>query len=167
MNEVIAEFQRLLIAEIHERVRTYPTEKRVYCVAINYGDDPLSSCIPTIGLGETTDGDDHIPRPGSGGDDEAWWNPAEFSSFGTSSLQPKSPPVLDRDATLRRLVTEGEGIDLREISIRVASELNRVDWHPLPVTPRFTVFAVDDDLVDLIENFLRIGGKQLGGGVTH
>ncbi|MBV8275158.1 MAG: hypothetical protein JO170_07875 [Verrucomicrobia bacterium] len=155
MNGLREHFVETLADAINQSARTYETRKFVYCLAINYGSNPTGNCIPVIGLGEASHPLEvnllsDIPSER----DIDLWNPAEFSSFGKSVLQPRSELLCDMEMQLRLLAVEGEDVDLRNICNHVALRLNRANWHPLPITNNFLVYAVDDDLADLERNIV-------------
>jgi hypothetical protein len=151
---VLTQFEVELARAIHEVVRLYSTKRTAYCLALNYEDDPGSGCIPTIGLGMLDENEVISIPQGQIPDAEEWrWNPAEFSSHGDPQLQVRTNEVKELDRKLRSYYVEGEEIDLRALCNRVAVKLNQLDWSPLPVAQDFIVYSVDNDLVDLNENF--------------
>jgi hypothetical protein len=153
MNGLREKFAKILAEAIHQSACTYETCKFVYCLAVNYASDPMSNCIPVIGLGEASHALEVNLLSGVPPErDIHWWNPAEFSSFGKSALQPRSELLFSMERQIRLLAVEGEDVDLRNICNHVALYLNRADWHPLPITSNFLVYAVDDDLADLEQN---------------
>jgi hypothetical protein len=151
---ILKQFETELAKAIYDVVRTFYTDKVVYCLALNYENDPGSSRIPTIGLGLADESEGILIPEGKIPDTEEWlWNPAEFSTHGDPQLQVRSIDVKDLDRKLRSYYIQGEDIDFRAVYNRVAAKLNKLDWSPLPIARDFIVYAVDNDLVDLNENF--------------
>jgi hypothetical protein len=151
---VLMDFEIELARAIHDIVRVYRTNDTVYCLALNYESDPGNGCIPTIGLGIAKE-NEMIPIPQREiPDSEEWrWNPAEFPTHGDSRLQVWTDKVKELDRKLRSYYVGGESIDIRAACNRIAIKLNQLDWSPLPVAQDFIVYAVDNDVVDLNENF--------------
>jgi hypothetical protein len=153
LRSLLAEFEDRLVTEIHALVAHAAIDRPAYCLALNYGDDPSRGCIPVLGLGLLLPGESIVPPAGAvPAAEESVWNPAEFSNFGSAALQPRSPELLALDRRLSAAARAGEPVDLRASCNGVAASLNRLSWAPLPVTERFIVYAVDDDLADLSEN---------------
>jgi hypothetical protein len=149
----IRHFQDRLVESIHQRCLNFRNERPAYCLAINYGDVPEDSCVPTVGLGLLLPGQ-QIPRPmlPLGEEQEVWWNPAEFQSFGHPALQPDDDDIQALDRVLAAAAAEGAAVEPRGLCRQIAARLDRCDWSGLNRAQDFLVYAVDDDLAHLATN---------------
>lgn len=148
-----ARFEDLLVESIHRRCLSFANERLAYCLAINYGDVPESTSIPTVGLGLLHPGQRiELPRPPLTPDEEDLWNPAEFPTFADPALQPEEPDVQALDEILAEAAAAGRRVVPRNICRSVAARLDVSNWQGLKCADNFLVYAVDDDLADLDAN---------------
>lgn len=152
---LLTQFEDELATAIHSLARAFNTSRVAYCLALSYGDDPSGGCVPVVGLGFLNAAEDITsPTVPLSAHEEGLWNPAEFSSFGDATLQPRAATVVQLDQALRSAAQAGSSIDLRALCLRLAARLNHLDWSPLRTSGKFIVYAVDDDLAHLEENLV-------------
>jgi hypothetical protein len=127
--------------------------REIHAVVKDSSNDPARSCIAVLGLGLLRPGERiSVPTRGVGPEQQEKWNPAEFSSLGAESLQPRGADLLALDRKISAAHASGAEVDLKQLWNKIAVRLNAEDWSPLRVSKGFIVYAVDDGLVDLDEN---------------
>jgi hypothetical protein len=154
MDKLLRRVEDLLVETLPRLVREH-ADQPIYCLVLHYHSEwPLP---PTIGVGlererqawiDTIDDAETLKL--------TVWNPAEFSNYRGDTLDWDLTEIDPELARAIRAIPEnddGAAERARGILNRAARRLQRLDWPAIaPVTDDFVVFAVDYELMDLMEN---------------
>jgi len=144
-----------LVETLPALVRAHAAEEPIYCLVLHY--HPEWPLPPTIGLGLERDRQTWIDTI----DDAETlkltvWNPAEFSNYRDGTVHWDLPEIDPALARAMRAIPEnddGTAERARATLNRAARRLQQLDWRSIaPVTDDFVVFAVDYELMDLMDN---------------
>jgi hypothetical protein len=147
-----------LVETLPTLVREHAGDEPIYCLVLHY--HPEWPLPPTVGLGLERDRQTWIDTI----DDVETlkltvWNPAEFSNYRGDTV---TWDLTDIDPELARAIREipenddGAAERAHTTLNRAARRLQQLDWRSIaPVTDDFVVFAVDYELMDLMENLRR------------
>jgi hypothetical protein len=144
-----------LVETLPVLVREHAGEEPIYCLVLHY--HPERPLPPTIGLGLERD-----RQAGIDTIDDAEtlkltvWNPAEFSNYRDGTVHWDLAEIDPELARAMRAIPEnddGTAVRARATLNRAARRLLQLDWRSIaPVTDDFVVFAVDYELMDLMDN---------------
>jgi hypothetical protein len=148
--------QRLLEV-IPQRVKAAGLKDPAYCLVLAYDAEGEDILGPMLGIGAESERQKWLREKG----DQAWlsiWNPAEFTKFADSPIEPDDEELERKMGWLNKLLLEREvTAPAIQLLVEVAAELEKLDWSAfLPTTPDFVVYAVDLELMDLRKNLKKI-----------
>jgi len=146
-----------LVTLILRTVQPINLSEPAFCLAINYGNDLAYALPPTLGIGlqaekDAMSGEDFPEK------NLEVWDPAEFENFGTKELSLVGSEFQSLFLDFNRKLSQNNDRKLlRNVLVEAARKLNKFDWQAfLSVTPDFLVYPVDDELLDLTDNFIKL-----------